>query len=164
MLPRLQAAHLQNFCPLMYHGEKNDHPCRRMGGRMIILCGVDALPANGGVEHDGQNHRNRPADGPRDPDAGRAKRRAGEQLRQRHAEHQIGEHRVPEVLYEVRAALPAAAGVPRAIRVCICASATSPRRGPSPPRAVCIVKRKGHPLSVAARELERRLLAAGTRE
>ena len=26
---------------------------------------------------------------------------------------------------------------------------------PLPPRAVCIVKRKGHPLSVAARELER---------
>ena len=51
------------------------------------------------------------------------------------------------MLYEFRAALPAAAGVPRAIRVCICASATSPRRGPSPPCAVCIVKRKGHPLS-----------------
>ena len=33
---------------------------------------------------------------------------------------------------------------------------------PLPPRAVCIVKRKGHPLSVAARELERMLLAAGT--
>ena len=32
---------------------------------------------------------------------------------------------------------------------------------PLPPRAVCIVKRKGHPLSVAARELERMLLAAG---
>ena len=31
---------------------------------------------------------------------------------------------------------------------------------PLPPRAVCIVKRKGHPLSVAARELERMLLAA----
>ena len=31
-------------------------------------------------------------------------------------------------------------------------------------RCHCIVKRKGHPLSVAARELERRLLAAGTRE
>ena len=33
---------------------------------------------------------------------------------------------------------------------------------PLPPRAVCIVKRKGHPLSVAARELERMLLAAGS--
>ena len=32
---------------------------------------------------------------------------------------------------------------------------------PFPPRAVCIVKRKGQPLSVAARELERMLLAAG---
>ena len=32
---------------------------------------------------------------------------------------------------------------------------------PLPPRAVCIVKRKGQPLSVAARELERMLLAAG---
>ena len=31
---------------------------------------------------------------------------------------------------------------------------------PLPPRAVCIVKRKGHPLSVAAKELERMLLAA----
>ena len=29
-----------------------------------------------------------------------------------------------------------------------------------PPRAVCIVKRKGHPLSMAAKELERMLLAA----
>ena len=61
-------------------------------------------------------------------------------------------------------ALPAAAGVPRAIRVCICVSATIPRRGPSPPCAVCIVKRKGHPLSVAAKELERMLLAAGMGE
>ena len=33
---------------------------------------------------------------------------------------------------------------------------------PLPLRAVCIVKRKGQPLSVAARELERMLLAAGT--
>ena len=32
---------------------------------------------------------------------------------------------------------------------------------PLPLRAVCIVKRKGQPLSVAARELERMLLAAG---
>lgn len=128
------------------------------------LCGVDALPVDGGVEHDGQRHGDGPSDGPRDPDAGRAEGHAGEQFRQRHTEHQIGEHRVPEVLYEFRAALPAAAGVPRAIRVCICASATSPRRGPSPPRAVCIVKRKGHPLSVAARELERMLLAAGMGE
>ena len=31
---------------------------------------------------------------------------------------------------------------------------------PLPPRAVCIVKRKGHPLSMAAKELERMLLAA----
>ena len=35
---------------------------------------------------------------------------------------------------------------------------------PLPPRAVCIVKRKGQPLSVAARELERMLLAAGGEE
>ena len=35
---------------------------------------------------------------------------------------------------------------------------------PLPPRAVCIVKRKGHPLSVAAKELERMLLAAGMGE
>ena len=35
---------------------------------------------------------------------------------------------------------------------------------PLPPRAVCIVKRKGHPLSVAARELERMLLAAGAEQ
>ena len=118
------------------------------------LCGVDALPVDGGVEHDGQRHGDGPSDGPRDPDAGRAEGRAGEQFRQRHAEHQIGERRDHELLHQSRAALPAAAGVPRAIRVCICASATSPRRGPSPPCAVCIVKRKGHPLSVAARELE----------
>ena len=32
---------------------------------------------------------------------------------------------------------------------------------PLPLRAVCIVKRKGQPLSVAARELERMLLASG---
>ena len=35
---------------------------------------------------------------------------------------------------------------------------------PLPPRAVCIVKRKGHPLSVAARELERMLLTAGAEQ
>ena len=35
---------------------------------------------------------------------------------------------------------------------------------PLPPRAVCIVKRKGHPLSVAARELERMLLAVGAEQ
>ena len=128
------------------------------------LCGVDALPVDGGVEHDGQRHGDGPSDGPRDPDAGRAEGHAGEQFRQRHTEHEIGERRDPEVLYEFRVALPVSARVPCAIRACICASATIPRRGPSPPRAVCIVKRKGHPLSVAARELERRLLAAGTRE
>ena len=66
--------------------------------------------------------------------------------------------------YEFHVALPVSSRVPCAIRACICASATIPRRGSSPPRAVCIVKRKGHPLSVAAKELERMLLAAGMGE
>ena len=35
---------------------------------------------------------------------------------------------------------------------------------PLPPRAVCIVKRKGHPLSVVAREFERMLLTAGAEQ
>ena len=35
---------------------------------------------------------------------------------------------------------------------------------PLPPRAVCIVKRRDQPLSVAARELERMILAAGAEE
>ena len=45
MLPRLQAAHLQNFCPLMYHGEKNDHPCRRMGGLLRIVMRRGCAPS-----------------------------------------------------------------------------------------------------------------------
>ena len=80
------------------------------------LCGVDALPVDGGVEHDGQRHGDGPSDGPRDPDAGRAEGRAGEQFRQRHTEHEIGERRDPEVLYEFRVALPVSARVPCAIR------------------------------------------------
>lgn len=32
---------------------------------------------------------------------------------------------------------------------------------PLPPRAVCFVKRKGHPLSVAARELEKMIVEFG---
>ena len=65
---------------------------------------MELLPTHGCVERDGTHGGDRPADGPGDPNTRCAKRGAGKHLRQRHAEHQIGERRNHELLHKARAA------------------------------------------------------------
>ena len=65
---------------------------------------VKFFPTHGCVERDRTHGGNRPADGPGNPDAGRAERRAGENFCQRHAKHQIGERGDHELLHKTRAA------------------------------------------------------------